>query len=84
MVYRGVFCPSEGLTLGVQRGAGDTVAVQSHGIVEERGNVGLAARQPGGHVTGTTVRTHTVVSVDEGRIWNRFLSESNTYTHKQS
>ncbi|KAG7243272.1 hypothetical protein INR49_011719, partial [Caranx melampygus] len=32
-----------------------TVAVQSHGIVVERGDVGLAARQPGRHVAGAAV-----------------------------
>lgn len=62
------------------------MAVQSHGIVVERGDVGLAARQAGGHVTGATVRAHTVVPVDVGGIWHRFLQGSHphtyTYTHR--
>lgn len=69
--------PSEGLTLGVLCGADGTVAVQSHGIVVERGDVGLAARQADGHVTGTAVRTHTVVAVDVRGIRHRFLHTNN-------
>lgn len=75
-----VSCPLEGLTLCVLCGADGTVAVQSHGVVVERGDVGLAARQAGGHVAGTTVRTHAVVSLDVGGIWHRFLQY--THTHR--
>lgn len=74
-------CPSEGLTLRVLCGADGTVAVQSHGIVVERGDAGLAARQTGGHVAGTAVRTHTVVAVDVGGVRHRFLQGSHTHTH---
>lgn len=48
----------------------------------KRGDVGLAARQPGSHVAGTTVRTHTVVSVDVGGVWNWFLQGSDA--HKEA
>lgn len=76
---KAVSCPSEGLTLRVLCGADGTVAVQGHGVVVERGDVGLAARQAGGHVAGTTVRTHAVMSVDVGGIWHRFLWGSDTH-----
>lgn len=73
---------SEGLALCVLCGAGGTVALQSQGIVVERGDVGLAARQAGGHVAGLTVCTHTVVAVDVGGIQHRFLQGSHTHTHR--
>lgn len=44
----------------------------------KRGDVRLAARQPGGHEAGTTVRTHTVMSLDVGGVWNWFLQGSHT------
>lgn len=64
---------SEGLTLSVLCGADCTVAVQRDRVVVKRGDVRLAARQPGSHIAGTTVCTHAVVSVDVGWVWNWFL-----------
>lgn len=72
--------PSERLALRVLRGAGGTVALQSQRVVVERGDVGLAARQPGGHVAGLTVCTHAVVAVDVGGVRHRFLQGSHTHT----
>ena len=71
-------CPSEGLTLCVLRGADGAVAVQSHGVMVEGGDVGLAPRQAGRHLAGPIVRTHSVVTVDVGRIQYRFLQGSHT------
>lgn len=56
------------------------MALQSHGIVVERGDVRLAAGQPGGHVATAVVRAHTVVTVDVGGFWYRFLQGSHTHT----
>lgn len=56
------------------------MALQSQGIVVERGDVGLAARQAGSHVAGLTVCTHTVVAVDIRGIQHRFLQGSHTHT----
>ena len=74
-------CPSEGFTLGVLRGADSTVALQSHGIVVERRDVGQAAGQPHRHVAGLTVGAHTVVAVNVGGVRHRFLQKS-TRTHR--
>ena len=54
------------------------MAVQSHGVVVERGDVGLAARQAGRHVAGTTVGAHAVVAVDVGGVRDGFLQGSDT------
>lgn len=79
-MLRAASWPSEGLTLGVLRGAGGTVALQGHGVVVKGGNAWLAARQAGGHVAGVAVRAHTVVAVDVGGIRHRFLQGSHTHT----
>lgn len=57
------------------------MALQRHGVVVERGDVGLAARQAGGHVAGLAVCAHTVVAVDVWGIQHRFLQGSHTHTH---
>lgn len=80
---RGEPCLSEGLTLCVLCGAHIAVALQSHGIVVERGDVRLAAGQPGGHVATAVVRAHTVVTVDVGGFWYRLLQGSHTHIHTQ-
>lgn len=49
------------------------MAVQGHWIVVERRDVGLAARQPGGHVTYTAVRAYTVMPLDVRRFRHWFL-----------
>lgn len=72
--------PSEGLTLGVLRGADGTVALQSHRVVVQGRHVGLAAWQPGRHVAGPTVRTDAVVALDVGRVGHRFLQGSHRWT----
>lgn len=53
------------------------MALQSHGVVVERGDVGQAARQAGGHVAGPTICAHTVVAVDVGGIRYRSLQVTN-------
>lgn len=55
---------SESLTLCVLHGAEGAVALQSHWVVVERGDVGQAARQPGRHVSDAAVGADAVVSVD--------------------
>lgn len=77
-----LLCASESLTLCVLRGADGTVAVQSHGVVVERGDVGLATRQPGRHVAGAAVSAHTVVSLDVGGIRHWFLQGPHTHKHR--
>ena len=72
---------SEGLTLGVLRGADGAVALQRHRVVVEGGDVGLAARQAHRHVTHLAVRAHAVVPVDEGRVRHGFLKGTRTHTH---
>lgn len=46
----------------------------------ERGDIRLAARQPGGHVAAVAVRAHAVVCVDVGGVWDWFLQGSHTQT----
>lgn len=58
------------------------MALQSHCVVIERGDVGLAARQSGGHVTGLAVCANTVVAVDIGRIRHRFLQVTHVHTNR--
>lgn len=72
---------SEGLTLGVLRGADGAVALQGHRVVVEGGDVGLAARQAHRHVTHLAVRAHAVVPVDVGRVRHGFLQGPHTHTH---
>lgn len=60
------------------------MAVQSHGIVVERGDVGLAARQAGSHVADTTVGTHAMVSMDVRGIRHRLLQGSHTHKHRHT
>ena len=72
----GLLLPSEGLTLGVLRGADGTVALQSHRVVVQRGDVGPAARQAGRHVAGPAVRADAVVALDVRRVGHRFLQGS--------
>lgn len=71
--------PSEGLTLGVLRGADGAVALQGHRVVVEGGDVGLAARQAHGHVTHLAVGAHAVVAVDVGRVRHGFLKGTDTH-----
>lgn len=60
------------------------MALQSHGIVVERGDVGLAARQTRRHVADLTVRAHTVVAVDVGGVWHGFLQQTHTHTQVEN
>lgn len=65
--------PSEGLALGVLRGADGAVAVQRHGVMVQGGDIGLAAWQAGRHVSDAAVGAHAVVPVDVGGLGDRLL-----------
>lgn len=72
---------SEGLTLGVLRGADSAVTLHGHRVVVEGRHVGLAARQAHRHVTHLAVRAHAVLPVDVRRVRHGFLDGTHIHTH---